>query len=44
MENITFLGLPLKTLIIVGGLFLISALSPTIVAIILNLRKESKNE
>ncbi len=33
-------GLPLKTFMIVGGLFIISTLAPSIVAIILKNKKE----
>lgn len=33
-------GLPLKTLVIVGGLFVISTLAPSITALILKRKKE----
>lgn len=39
-ENILLIGLPLKTWLIVGGLFIISALSPSIAAMILIRRKK----
>ncbi|MDK2917850.1 MAG: hypothetical protein PWQ37_583 [Candidatus Petromonas sp.] len=43
-DKMYFLGLPFKTWLIVGGLFVLSVLSPAITAIILSLRKDSKNE
>lgn len=42
-EDILIMGLPLDTLIIVGGLFAFSICLPTIIALILNW-KEKNNE
>lgn len=39
-EYITILGLPVKTWIIVGGLYLISAFLPSIITFILERREE----
>lgn len=39
-----FIGLPMKTWIINGGLFVFSALAPTIVAVILKNKKELDDE
>lgn len=41
MEDIIFLGLPLKTWIIVGGLYMIATFLPSIFALILR-RKEAR--
>lgn len=44
-ECITVLGIPLRTFIIVGGLFLFSTFLPTIIALILSWKeKNKKNE
>lgn len=44
MLHNTILGLPLSTLMIVGGLFLMSALSPTVLAIYLKRKGGWKDE
>ena len=40
----TILGLPIVTLLIVGGLFMLSALSPTVLAIYLKRKGGWKDE
>lgn len=42
-EDLMIMGLPLETLIIVGGLFILSVCLPTIIALILRW-KEKNNE
>ena len=43
-QQIYILGLPLKTLIIAGGLFITSTFLPTIIALIISNWKGDKNE
>jgi len=40
----TILGLPLKTMGIIGGLFLLSAAAPTLVALILKIQEDQRDE
>ncbi|SMP53651.1 hypothetical protein [Anoxynatronum buryatiense] len=40
----TLLGLPYKTMGIIGGLFLLSAAAPTLMALILARQEEHKDE
>ncbi|WP_156782393.1 hypothetical protein [Geosporobacter ferrireducens] len=39
MDGLYYIGLPMKTLFIVGGTFIVSALLPSIVALILKCKK-----
>ncbi|MBB6218592.1 prophage tail gpP-like protein [Anaerosolibacter carboniphilus] len=43
-SDLLFFGIPAETMLIVGGLFIISALSPTLVALILKHKKVFKDE
>jgi hypothetical protein len=42
MDGQAFLGLPLETWIIVGGLYLLATFLPSILALILGYREEKK--
>ena len=39
MNDLSYLSLPLKTWLIVGGMFVLSALLPCIIALILKIKK-----
>ncbi|ABR49130.1 hypothetical protein Amet_2981 [Alkaliphilus metalliredigens QYMF] len=41
---ITIIGLPLKTALIVGGLFILSALAPSILAVLLRYKQVWRDE
>lgn len=42
MEMQTVLGLPLDTLIIIGGLYLLATFLPSVIAFIMKCREENK--